>query len=410
MQKTLLLGFVLFLAACNEYSFQLEVLDQGVFELKTKDGNYLRFPSGDYTAVIKLAKNSEEASELHLESGVKLELYLPAAKELLNSFDPIEVPADELGQDFSLIISRDVSLDEDRFTLSFFEPDQGNVLAVGRFFAEGKDQAYDSEEMEFLRSFQKVKKSHRAAVFFIDYTLDNYGWKFGEVLDGLAHFSSQLLLAPWVYGRYSSVVWVMGDKVSDLEYVNRRWEEVVEKRAVVDIFSFLHGGGIYSPMYSMRKHRPWKEHQLRLVYREGCGTKGGGDLIESFGVTSTTGYRDNSVSPLYSFAFVRNWAYGKNLEKALIAADKSGDRNVSILGYDFLSGLWIKAYNRNPWEDEEDMYYQTEPMTAWTEEIPPHKLIIDRSAVPNRKTYRVREASAAELRETRVILLAGMGF
>lgn len=386
----LVLGVLIALVGCKEITTTLRVQPGETLRLKT-DGGFAEIPEGEYPIVLKLTADELKPSVLKIRD-LSVDLYLPTQKELLHVLEPQQILAEEVGQAFDVLITREVGLNEDQLGISLYSQEQGRLLATAQFVNKLTEVTYNKETGEFLKSYQTVKSSQRGVLVPIDGDMDNAG--LSPTMDGLVNFTAMLMLAPWVKLSYSKAIFILGKETEDDPLVEEAWRELVEDYPVIDYFPFTHGGVdeyLARPLHKL----PKKEHQLRFVYTEGCHSGSAYHFIKEYNAAATAGHRSTSVSPLFAFSVVRAWALGHSAKKSIQKGWKSGKVNSHLAN--LLSAGAIK--DMGGWDSVDDMINSSELMMAWTPDLEPHKIFINRSAVVSREGTRNREIFEARVSE-----------
>lgn len=251
MRKFEGLLILLLCIGCKEVKMDLVVVSdrnsRENFTFSNADGLHRSLDPGEYQLKIKFSNSSTKPSSIEITKPSdsrfkeKLQANLPHADEFLHVNDAMKIEARDLDQNFSMIITREVDIREDHIGISFFTPDFEILLATAEFRHKSYRSAYDERSGEFLQSYQAVKRSQRGVFVPIDGDIDDNGFH-SEILDSVVNFAGMVLVAPWVYFRYSNVQWALGDKADDSDYVRERWRRLVQKNPVIDYFAFTHGG------------------------------------------------------------------------------------------------------------------------------------------------------------------------
>jgi len=396
MNKILLLLFGLsFLLGCQEVHSELDILSpqskKDVFEVRNLNGDLQTLQPGRYTMTIKFAKHDGDYSEIWIyppnckKTIAKLAIKLPSADDFLNVNGVLKLYSDEIDQDFSMLVTRQVDIDEDHIGVTFYDKNFDHIIATSEFRHKSTRVAYDEQNMKFLQSYQKVRYSQRAVVFPIDGGLD---WmlegNLGKDLNAVVNFGAMVLIAPWIYFRYPHVYWILGPHSQ--YYLRAKWKKAVLGSPVIDYFSFTHEG--VAPLNARALDRlPKKKNQLRFVYDEGCQSSSSYYFIQHYNATVAVGHRANSASPLFSFSILRNWTYGASAAKAVYKGYQAGKFHIMALN----AVTFKKFAEWGGWGTPEEMLKDSEPMLSWTHELPPSKLFVKLSAVPKRQNALDRE-------------------
>lgn len=398
----LLFAFSLIAFGCNKtIKTKLQVHRSQKLIVKERDF-HVYVPEGTYGLTLKIENSSKKMSEMIIHDPitndvlVRADLQLPPADEVLQSLDNTELESYELQQEFSLLIQRRVDFKEDHYGISFFSPDRKKNLASASFGYKPKEANFDEETQSYLRSYQNVKRRHRAVVLAIDADLDrtlDLPELFSESLDIVANYGAALLMAPWAYVRYAEVAWILGDRTADSNYVSKTWTRVFRKSPVVDFMAFTHSGRDEDMAYEM-KGLGKKENQLRYVYTSACSSGSAEHYIADYNAAVAVGHAKMSASPLFSFSIYRNWNYGRSLSSSLYRSFQRGRDRAHLIG--MLGRSQIEEH----WDNVEDMIDSSEPMVSWTPELPPNQIFVNLSAVPNRENVIERRVIKMAARHT----------
>lgn len=224
--KRLTLGFLAlcFVGCKAKIDSQLSVAQHQKFIVKTADGGRLILPTTlIQSKIIFDAKNPANSSlQLYLKRNGKsaywdVPLKLPKLDSILGSNDAVRLDSKELGQQFGVMVMRQVLPGDDRFVITFHNTHFDEILGEMSFNYEPPKVLFDENKSEFLASYQKVKRKQRAAIVRIDAELDNdlslplLGWV-PTVIDHIVNYSGAALVAPWIRARYSTVKWQIGSK------------------------------------------------------------------------------------------------------------------------------------------------------------------------------------------------------
>lgn len=384
-----ILGVTLFIFCfgCNqEISSTLYVSEDfnGLF-VQTKDG-WDQIKPGEYKMKLSFndsGRRPSSASVYDLTTGKKVsdfKLNLPPAKEVLTALEEVELSASELGQAFNIKIERQVDYMEDHYGVTFLSLRSNKILASTTFNYKPKEANFDEETQSYLRSYQNVKKSHRAVFIAIDANLDDFFYAMpaiGEVSDAIVNYTGALLLFPWAHFRYKEVKWLIGDNTDDSEKITEAWTKVIDKSPVVDFMAFVHGGH-EEDIVSHLDEIPHKENQLRYAYTSGCESGNGDFFIVDHNASIAVGHEGLSASPLFSFSLFRNWTYGRSLQTSLSHSYKSGSAKARALNA--IASNIIKKY----WVDVDDMIASSEPRSAYLRSLPPSQVFVNLSSIPSK--------------------------
>jgi hypothetical protein len=358
-------------------------------EAQTKSGETLRFPEAQMRAELEVDSKAGSTSYLRpflLKNGKsyrpEIPLKLPAYEDLLASTDPVRLDADKIGQNFGLMLMREIRPGKDLYTVTFHNKDFDTTLGKMTFEFESDKAAYDEKNMKFLASYQKVKRKHRAAVFKINGDVDDmmslgkdFGW-LEKALDHVVNYGGAILISPWVYARYSSVKWLIGDVSS--QKTQEQWNEAAAGYPVIDYFSYVHSGDQYD---SEMDSAGLKKNQLRLAYTSACSSGSAKRFIIDYGAANAGGHRNTSASPFFQFNVVKKWIYGYTFEDSMVKAWESGLRKIKALEWISFAPLWQKKHGFMYWSNADDMAMDSELMLSYTPEVPANTLTIKDSAV-----------------------------
>lgn len=392
MKFPILIAF-LCLTGCREVHGKLNIAQ----ELPINNGRSQAIAAGAYDISIKWSDSTSSQASIKLfrpDSFIILDEFditLPPADDFLHILNPITLSSSELEQPFDLVVIRKVDIDYDQIGVTFKAPDsEDDIYATAQFDHRSTRIAFDEKSQSFLRSYQKVKYSQRGLMFPIDGALGS------DFLNDVVNFAGKLLIAPWVYARYSHIEWVLNAGEAD-QLIKKRWIRLIEKYPVVDYFAFVHGGTddrIIKPLSEV----PKKEHQLRFAYSEGCGGGSQFEYIENYNTAVSAGHKGTSASPLFAFPLVRQWAYGESAQESVKRGYAQGTQTARIIQHTPLAYLWNK-FVKGYWTSTDDMLESSEPMLAWTPDLPPSKLYVGLSAVVNRESLIQKSVHESTIRQ-----------
>lgn len=366
------------LQSCMSVDTTLTVIQPGGLALYNADGTLVQIPQGDHPIQLSVAQDSSSPSTLTLKDiNVKFEITLPGAEKIANITTPLTVHATELKQPVEMTFQRDADSSTDHFTMAFMSTDGNQILATSRFDnPKGDIPAFDESNQTFLMSFQKVKYSQRAVLIPIDGALI-------EPMNSIVNHAAMILLAPWVYARYSTVEWFISSGEMSDEDTNKKVQHAVSSSPVIDLFAFNHAGEDGETL-AAAENLGAKKNQIRFVYTEGCGSADYlNDIITNYNAAVAVGHRDTSASPFYAFGLVHAWTYGESANSAMMTGWISGSAWIDLAAILTLDQLWRLPID---WDSREDMLKQSEPAIMWTAEMTPEKLNIETSAVLSRNT------------------------
>lgn len=363
----------------------------------------VEFAPGQYRARLKISDDRDQASELRISKtsspadGAPFLLRLPRAKDFLRVNEPQRLSSDRIGQPFSLVVTREVDLNrKDLIGVSFYSSDFQTLLAVAKFEHESAEVAYDPEKMEFLRSYQEVRRSQRGLFFAVDADADSLLTGIGtpaflsDVVDGVLNYGAMVYIAPWMWARYQNVRWILGDDVVTSGKETGHWAELLKRYPVIDYFSFVHDGTqrkLARPLWTLER----KKHQIRWVYTGACRSGSADEFVRYLNAAMGTGHARISASPLFQFTILRNWAYGESAGESVMRGFEAGRKKVEQISFATFSRLWENKTGVLYWSSFHDMLESSEPMMSWTSELPPQNLFVGLSAVPSRSTERSAE-------------------
>ncbi len=342
-------------------------------QLLFKDGSKTFYiPAGIQPMKLHVADSSKDPSYIEFPKyKTQYKIYLPDNQKFINVNDPVEISAEQTQQPFAIEVVRVTDLNQDHYGLTFYTPDHKTVLATAEFDYKGNTYAYDSSKGEFLNSFQTVWRSQRGTMIPIDGGMQ-------AVVDFLVDHSAQILIAPWIYARYSNVHWDIGGDGNDYADLASKWKDLTTNSPVVDLFFFNHAG---ADLNELNSSSGWKSSQLRFVYTEGCGSANYLGEFLGDGAAVAVGHRDTSASPFFAFPMIRGWVYGFNVVAAAGLAWTEG--GILARAADFTT---IEAMSHSLWQSQEDMIRSSELGIAYSSEMLPEKLDITQSAVLKRDT------------------------
>lgn len=363
--------------SCLSVDTQLNVVQDGL-TLKDASGKAVSIAKGNHPIQLSVSQDSSSPSSLNFtDLNEKFDISLPDADKLVNIVQPLVINSDQLDQPVQMTFEREADSDVDHYALTISSRNGAEVLATARFdYSKSSTPAYDDNSKTFLMSFQDVKYSQRAALIPIDGALP-------DPMDGIVSHAAQVLLAPWVYARYSTVEWfINSDEMSD-EETNKRVQQAVSSSPVIDLFAFNHAGQDSNTL-AAAQNLGAKKSQIRLVYTEGCGSANYlSDFLNNYNAAVAIGHRDTSASPFFAFGLVHAWTYGESAHSAMETGYISGSAWIDLIALVTLDQLWDLPLD---WSSRGDMIKQSEPAVMWTSEMTPEKLNIDTSAVLKRNT------------------------
>jgi hypothetical protein len=377
------------LSGCMSVETNLTVVQDGL--VLNGDNGSVSIPQGTHDMQISIARSASSPSSIALKDmNQKFRISLPPAKDLASITKPLVLSSDQLQQPIQMTFEREADSNVDHYGVTISSQDGSTVLATARFdYTKSSTQAYDEQNKTFLMSFQDVKRSQRAVFIPIDGMLDgNFYIPVGEnaiagdfPINSIVNHSAMILLAPWVYARYSTVEWFISiNEMNDNDILNKV-KDGVNSSPVIDLFAFNHGGNDAGTI-DVAKQNGLKTSQLRLVYTEGCDSSG---YISSFlsddNAAVAIGHSGTSASPLFAFNIVHSWTYGESAHASMVSGWLFGTGLLEIA--DMLS---FDQLHKTLWDSHDDMIKESEPQIVWTSEMTPDKLNIDTSAVLMRNT------------------------
>lgn len=243
---------------------------------------------------------------------------------------------------------------------------------------------------DFLEAYQSSIAKERASVFAIETAagrmMGQHG-SAGQTIEAVVDFVSYLIIAPWLESAYKKVFVLYPD--SDYESV---WRDALTLYPTIDYFSAVHGstptsGGQFRFALPLHRMNPLPG-QLRLVYTTACKSGSSKQFILDHDAGMTIGHAGYSMSPFIIYRLMRYWTEGASIEKAVSKAFARGR-------------IIVDAVNTvSPSVFDSD---GTEPMIAFTPELPPSSLNIDRSIGAVLKSATERVSSIQEVKATALI-------
>ena len=179
-QLTMLVLCLAFFGCKTSIDSKLTVLETGVFSVTSGDGAVLSLPKATMDAELVVDSKRPENSYiiLHLRKGTQkyrpqIPVRLPSLDVVLGANDPVRLEARELGQDFGLMVMREIRPGKDLFTMTFHDSEFNSTIAKMVFEYEPSKVLFDSKKNEFLASYQAVKRKQRAVVIKINGAVDS---------------------------------------------------------------------------------------------------------------------------------------------------------------------------------------------------------------------------------------------
>ncbi|HAZ14653.1 MAG: hypothetical protein A2X86_06195 [Bdellovibrionales bacterium GWA2_49_15] len=400
MKFMTMFAFCLFLFGCKtSIDTRLTILETGAFVVRTAEDGILSVPKAEMAADLVIDGKKPEKSyiTLHLRKGTKkyrpeIPVRLPKLDVLLGSNDPIRLDAKELGQDFGIMLMREIRPGKDLFTMTFHDSEFNSTIGKMVFEYEPSKVLFDAKKNEFLASYQAVKRKQRAAVIRINGDVDSmlalpkkFGWV-EETLDHIVNYGGMVLISPWAYARYANVSWIMGDDNKSTEQTDEKWKTVAKEYPVIDYFAFVHSGDqrIYSNGTSERMTMETiglKKNQLRLVYTGACSSGSGTEWLKGYASAGAGGQRGTSASPIFQFSVLKKWVYGFNFEDTVVKTWTSAVRKVRAVEWISFAKFWEDKTGVLMWRNVDDMLHDSEILISYTKELPASNLRINQSAV-----------------------------
>lgn len=392
MKFFVLMALTLLVACKEEIGGRIKVTQAGQFNVRASNGEKFALPVGEMNGELVVDSKPEKSYlKLYLRKNNKkfrpeIPVRLPNIDVLLGANDPVRLEAKGLGQDFGIMVMREIRHGKDRFTMTFHDSEFSSSFAEMTFEYEPSTVLYDEKKMEFLASYQKVKRKQRALIVRIDGGVDDmmslvkgFGW-LETTLDHIVNFGGAVLISPWAYARYANVQWIIGDDSVDDKDLNK-WKEVTKAHPVIDYFAFVHDGDQDLPKNASKEDVGLKKNQLRAVYTGACNSKNGDEWIQDYGSVVGAGQNRISASPLFQFGVLRRWVYGYSFENSLIKAYQAGVRRVRALEWVTFAKYWQEKTGVLLWDNVDDMLESSEILYSYTAEIPATNVEISQSAI-----------------------------
>jgi len=395
--KFLILTFVqLLLIGCKkEISTNIKIVDDTPVLIKTLDEDRVKFLKGISQGTFVVDNDHPNRSYLQLnvlKNDQKIRatapMRLPPIDTLLGSTDPLKLESKTTGQNFGMMVMRQMRSGDDLFTISFHDKQFNNSFGQMIFEFEPDKVHFDEDKKEFLFSYQKVIRKQRATIIKVDSDLDDmfsltakFGW-LEKTLDHIVNYSGAALVSPWAYARYSKVKWIIGASTQDesreeIEDI----KEIIKNYPVIDYFAFVHGGDQALPLAVSARELGLKKNQLRVVYTGACLSGPGDEWLKNYGAVAAAGTLGISASPLFQFSVMRKFVYGFNFEEALIKSYKAGVIRARALEWITFAKLWQEKHKVFYWKNVDDMLRQSEIQFSHTEEMPAKDIYISQSAI-----------------------------
>ncbi|MBI2521865.1 MAG: hypothetical protein HYV97_15725 [Bdellovibrio sp.] len=378
---------------------RLTVLEDGAFIVRTAEDGVLSLPKValDAELVVDGKKPEKSYLKLHMRKGTRkyrpeIPVRLPKLDILLGSNDPIRLDAKALGQDFGIMLMREIRPGKDLFTMTFHDSEFDTTIGKMVFEYEPDKILFDAKNNEFLASYQAVKRKQRAVVIRINGDVDSmislpqkFGW-LEETLDHIVNYGGMVLVSPWAYARYANVSWIIGDGNKSTEQTDEKWKAVAKEYPVIDYFAFVHSGDqrIYSSETRDQMTMETiglKKNQLRLVYTGACSSGSGSEWLKEYATAGAGGQRGTSASPIFQFSVLKKWVYGFDFEDSVVKAWKGAIRKVRALEWISFAKLWEEKTGFMMWRNADDLLHDSEILISYTQELPAANLRINQSAV-----------------------------
>jgi len=367
--------------------------------MKTSDGKLLKLPKGDMKVDLVVDGKHPEKSylKLYLRKGNRkyrpeIPVRLPNINDLLGANDPVRLEGQNLGQNFGIMLVRQIRPGKDLFTMTLHDKEFDSMLGKMTFEYEPEKVLYDAKKGEFLASYQKVKRKQRAAVIRINGDVDRmlalpkkFGW-LEQTLDHIVNYGGMVLVSPWAYVRYANVKWIIGDDNKSERNTDEKWKEVVKKYPVIDYFAFVHSGDQRVRTDGngprMTQHElGLKNNQLRLVYTGACSSGSGTEWIKDYSAVGAGGQRNTSASPIFQFQVLKKWAYGYDFETSVVKTWKSAVAKLRALEWITFAKYWEDKTGILYWKNVDDLLYDSEIMISYTNQVPAKNLRVSQSAI-----------------------------
>ncbi len=385
----------LFVSCKKEIETKVNIIEDTSIIVKTLDGERIKLPKGKMKGELVIDGDNPNRSYLQLYMVKNNKKYrpiipmrLPSIDILLGSTDPVKLESKTLGQNFGMIVMRELRLKDDLFTVTFHDSDFNNSFAEMTFEFEPDTVKFDEDKKQFLASYQKVVRKQRALIVKIDGNVDNslslsskFGW-LEKTLDHIVNYGGAALISPWAYARYSEVKWMIGDSSQEKE--EEQYEDlgkIVDEYPVIDYFAFVHAGNQHLPLLATADELGLKKNQLRVVYTGACDSGPGQEWMKNFGAVAAGGQRATSASPLFQFTVLRKWVYGFNFEDALVNGYEAGARRARAMEWITFADKWQEEKGFLAWKSVDDMLEQSEILYSYTQELPANQIEISQSAI-----------------------------
>ncbi len=399
MKLLILVCCLVFFGCKTSIDSKLTVLETGAFTVTTSDGEILPLPKAtlDADLVVDSKRPENTYITLHLRKGTKqyrpqIPVRLPSLDVVLGANDPVRLEARELGQDFGLMVMREIRPGKDLFTMTFHDPQFNSTIAKMVFEYKPEKVLFDAKKNEFLASYQAVKRKQRAAVIKINGDVDmmmslpkKFGWV-EETLDHVVNYGGMLLISPWAYARYANVSWIIGDENKSEAQTDEKWKAVVKEYPVIDYFAFVHSGNQRIETNGNGERMSMetlglKKNQLRLVYTGACSSGSGTEWLKEYATAGAGGQRGTSASPIFQFSVLKKWVYGFNYEDSVVKAWTAAVRKIRALEWITLAKFWEDKTGVLEWSNVDDMLHDSEILISYTKEVPAANLKINQSAI-----------------------------
>jgi hypothetical protein len=386
---------LLFVGCKTEIETEIDIVEKSPMIVKTLERDRIKIPQGRMKGELTIDSDNPQRSYLKFfmvrknrKFRPEVPLKLPSVDVLLGSTDPVKLESKNIGQNFGMMVMRQMRRGDDLFTVTFHDKEFNQSFGQMTFEFEPDTVHFDENKNEFLASYQKVLRKQRALIVKIDGDVDRmlklsngFGW-LEKTLDHIVNYGGAALISPWAYARYSKVMWMIGE--STIEEKKEHVEgikEITSTYPVIDYFSFVHEGNQIFPMNSSAKDLGLKKNQLRVVFTGACESGAGSEWLKNYSAVAAAGTRKVSASVLFQFGVLRRFVYGFSFEDSVVNSYNSGVAKARALEWVSFADKWQEEHGVIKWKSVDDMLEQSELLYSYTAEMPASEVGVSHSAI-----------------------------